>query len=241
MAIKQIRGWRQLIAGRSNSQAAVTSARPLVFLIVDDHDAVLQCLVPALSKSYPEATLQVAQDCETALQQIERYQPNLIILDLELPETFGKNPVCETGLSLLKMVMQLHPVSNILVLGNTVKPLIRIRSDIYQYSAGFVATDKSQSVHKILELVQLALRRSIYLPPDVRARADFKPKWITVLALKFQVGLSDKAIAKQMGISIRTLRNYWLAIQDALEVHDNPNKDLRIQIEQAARQAGLID
>ena len=233
--------WRQLIAERSSLQETVTSAKSSVFLIVDDHDAVLQCLVPTLSKSYPDALLLAAQDGKAALQQVECYRPNLVILDLELPEVFGKRPVCETGLTLLKKVMQIRPASNILVLGNTVRPLVRLKSEIYQYSAGFTAADKTQPVPDILKMVELALQRSIYLPPDVRVRPEFKPKWLTVLTLKFQVGLSDKAIAERMGISSRTLRNYWLSIQDALEVYDDPNKDLRVQIEHAARQAGLID
>jgi hypothetical protein len=43
-----------------------------------------------------------------------------------------------------------------------------------------------------------------------------------------------------MGIAERTLRNYWIRIQDALEIPDDPDQDVRIQIELTARKNGLI-
>ena len=61
-----------------------------------------------------------------------------------------------------------------------------------------------------------------------------------MLVLKYEEGLSDRAISQVMGISDRTVRNYWNRIQDALNVYDDPQKDLRLQIQQAARKAGLI-
>lgn len=234
--------WRHLVARKDNVPSALSlSPKTSIFLIVDDHDAVLQCMVPILKASYPEALLLAAQDCQTARQQITQYRPDLVILDLELPEVLGTDAVCETGLELLRTVMQVDPASNILVLGTSVKPLIRLKSEIYRYPAGFTAADKTQPVPKVLKLIDLALRKSIYLPPEVRTRAEFKPQWLMLLALKFQEGLSDKAIAMRMDVSTRTLRSYWLYIQDALEVYDDPNKDLRVQIEHAARKAGLID
>lgn len=239
MLTKQI-SWRQLVAERGGGSSAVATRSP-IFLVVDDHDAVLQCLLPILRSAYPEACLLAAQDCQTARQQIERYRPDLIILDLELPEVLGKTPGCKAGLDLLKTVMQIEPASNILVMGASVSPLVRLRSEIYRYPAGFTAADKTQPVPTVLKLLDLALRKSIYLPPEVRSRPELKPQWLTLLTLKFQAGLSDKAIASAMDVSTRTLRSYWLCIQDTLGIYDDPNKDLRVQIELAARQAGLID
>ena len=113
-----------------------------------------------------------------------------------------------------------QPAANVLVFGTSVKPM-----------------------------VDLALRGSIYLPSEVRWQGDsadasrpaFKPQWLMLLTYKFQMGLSDRAIAERMGISTRTVRSYWLRLQDSLGVFDDPDKDLRVQIGQAARRAGLID
>ena len=72
-------------------------------------------------------------------------------------------------------------------------------------------------------------------------RSEFDCKWLKVLKLKYQEGLSDKAIAKLMGISDRTIRNYWIKIQDWLGICDHPDQDLRVHIQLAARKAGLIN
>jgi DNA-binding NarL/FixJ family response regulator len=100
--------------------------------------------------------------------------------------------------------------------------------------------DKSRPIREMLRLADLSLRGSIALPPEVRSRPEFDTKWLEVLTLKFQQGLSDRAIRERMGIAERTLRNYWIRIQDALEIPDDPDQDVRIQIELTARKNGLI-
>ena len=41
--------------------------------------------------------------------------------------------------------------------------------------------------------------------------------------------------------SLRTIRNYWVRIQEALNIIEHPDKDIRVQIELKARELGLID
>lgn len=43
-----------------------------------------------------------------------------------------------------------------------------------------------------------------------------------------------------MKISDRTVRNYWVRLQNALGVQEEPDKELRIQIEIEARKMGLL-
>ena len=127
-----------------------------------------------------------------------------------------------------------------MVLSINTRPLIRLKSAINAYQGGFVALNKSATLQDILNAVDIALRGSIYLPPEVRSRPEFDQRWLQVLTLKYEEGLSDRAIAQAMGISDRTVRNYWSRIQDALNVYDDPQRDLRMQIQQAARKAGLV-
>jgi DNA-binding NarL/FixJ family response regulator len=118
--------------------------------------------------------------------------------------------------------------------------LIQLKPMINAYEGGFSAMDKALPIREMLRLVDFALRGSIYLPPQIRSRTEFDAKWLEVLTLKFQEGLTDKAIAYRMQVSDRTIRNYWIRLQDALDVYDEPGKELRIQIEMAARKLGLI-
>ncbi|MBD2102465.1 response regulator [Leptolyngbya sp. FACHB-261] len=210
------------------------------FLVVDDHEAILEGTVPALKSKYPQAEVLTAQDAQSALGQVARRQPTLVVVDLSLPEKPQAVANPEVGIQLLKTLMQGHPAPNLMVLSTNIKPLVRLKPLINAYEGGFAAMDKSLPIREMLRLIDFALRGSIYLPPEVRARPEFDRKWLEVLTLKFQEGLTDKAIAERMEVSDRTVRNYWIRLQDALGVYDEPGKDLRIQIEIEARKVGLL-
>jgi DNA-binding NarL/FixJ family response regulator len=129
---------------------------------------------------------------------------------------------------------------NLVVLSTNVRPLVRLKPMINAYEGGFAAMDKSLPIKEMLRLIDVVLRGSIYLSPELRSRPEFDRKWLEVLKLKFQEGLTDKAIAEKMKVSDRTVRNYWIRLQDALGVCEEPGKELRIQMEIAARKIGLI-
>ena len=211
------------------------------FLVVDDHEAVLQGTIPALKEKYLEVEIFAAGDAQTAYQQFERYHPDLLIVDLCLPEKPHALAQTEVGIQLLKTLMENPLAPNVVVLSTNVRPLVRLKPMINVYEGGFAATDKSQPLKEMLRLVDLALRGSIYLSSELRSRPEFDRKWIEVLTLKYQEGLTDKAIAQKMNVSDRTVRNYWIRLQDSLGVYDEPDKELRIQIELAARKIGLIN
>ncbi|MEO1373506.1 MAG: response regulator transcription factor [Cyanobacteria bacterium J06635_10] len=211
------------------------------FLIVDDHEAILEGTVPALQTKYPWTEIFTAKDSQTAQKLVQQCHPDLVVVDLSLPRSPGDSAKVEVGMQLLENLMQSNDAPNIVVLSTNVKPLVRIKCIVNTYEGGFAAMDKSVPFKEMLNLVDIAQRGSIYLPREVRSRPEFDRKWLEVLTLKYEEGLSDKAIAKQMSITDRTVRNYWIRIQDALGVFDSPDKDLRIQIEIAARKAGLIN
>jgi DNA-binding NarL/FixJ family response regulator len=215
------------------------SSKP-IFLVVDDHEAILAGTVPALRAAYPLAEVLTAPNIQMAQRQILSHPPSLIVLDLSLPEQPDTPASSEVGLHFLKTLMVGQLAPNILVLSTNIQPLVQLKPMINGYEGGFAAMDKSLPIREMLRLVDSALRGSIYLPPQLRSRTEFDPKWLEVLTLKFQEGLTDKAIAQRMQVSDRTIRNYWIRLQDALGVYDEPGKELRIQVELAARKIGLI-
>lgn len=223
--------------GMSRSTANSTKQ---TFLVVDDHEAILEGTVPALQRAYPEAEVLTASDIQMARLVMGSYPPALIVLDLSLPEKPHLPASLEVGLQFLKTLIEGQLAPNILVLSTNVRPLVQLKPAINAYEGGFAAMDKSLPIREMLRLVEVALRGSIYLPPQLRSRTEFDPKWLEVLALKFNEGLTDKAIAGRMHLSDRTIRNYWIRLQDALDIYDEPGKELRIQIEIAARKLGLI-
>lgn len=217
-----------------------TNSIKQVFLVIDDHEAILRGTVPALQTAYPVAEVLTAQDIQTAQRQMGLLPPALIVLDLSLPAKPHAPASSEVGLHFLKTLIESKLAPNILVLSTNIQPLIQLKPMINAYEGGFSAMDKALPIREMLRLVDFALRGSIYLPPQIRSRTEFDAKWLEVLTLKFQEGLTDKAIAYRMRVSDRTIRNYWIRLQDALDVYDEPGKELRIQIEMAARKLGLI-
>ncbi|MGD1898468.1 MAG: response regulator transcription factor [Phormidesmis sp.] len=221
------------------SQSALRDT-PHQFLIVDDHEAILAGITPGLQQRYPQADIITAQDAQTAKSRLSQQMPTFVVLDLILPESKQSPATAQTGIQLLQQIMNSPAAPHLMALSVDIRPLIQIKADINAYRSGFVAMNKAEPLKEIVDTVDIALRGSIYLPPEVRSRPEFDQRWLQVLTLKYQEGLSDRAIAQAMGISDRTVRNYWSRIQDALNIYDDNQKDLRIQIQQAAKRVGLI-
>ncbi|MDY6939272.1 MAG: response regulator transcription factor [Cyanobacteriota bacterium] len=212
----------------------------LTFLVIDDHEAILAGTVPALQEQYACARIFKARDRYSAERIIERDSPDLVMVDLSLPEKPSAPANPDVGLGLVKDLLASALAPNIMVLSTDVTPLVRLKPTIATYEGGFAAMDKSLPVRDMLHFVEVTLRGSVYLPPQIRSRPEFERRWLELLQLKFKEGLTDKAIAKRMGVSERTIRNYWIRIQDAFSIYDDPEKDLRVQIEIEARKMGLI-
>lgn len=211
------------------------------FLVVDDHEAVLAGTVPPLKAKYPDAEILTARDRQNAQVIVQQYCPEMVVLDLSIPDSPYSVANPEVGIQFLRTLIGSQQAPNIMVLSTNVQPLVRLKPLINSYEGGFTAMDKSMPIQEMLRLIDLTLRGSIYLPPQVRSRPEFERKWLELLQLKFQEGLTDKAIAARMSVSDRTIRNYWVRVQDALGIYYEVDKDVQFQIEIEARKVGLID
>ncbi|MGB3516821.1 MAG: response regulator transcription factor [Elainellaceae cyanobacterium] len=210
-------------------------------LVVDDHEAVLNGTVSTLKQQYSDSDLFTAQDAEMARQQIEATHPDLVVMDLSIPETAGEAARTEVGIQLLRTLMQQYPSLNIVVQSAYVKALVRLKPAINAHEGGFTIADKSLPLREMLTKVDWALQGLVYTPRDMRTGLELKPEWVNVLKLAFESGLQDKAIALELNVSERTVRHYWTQVQDALDVYPEPGKNIRIQTELRAREEGLID
>lgn len=222
------------------ANATLLDRSPQRFLLIDDHEAILTGILPGLQQRYPKTEIETASNIQAAEEIIAAQSPTFVLVDLILPMTQQSSATVTAGVRLLERLLNSDLAPSLMVFSINIRPLIRLKSIIYSYQSGFVAMEKSVSLQTALNRVDTALRGSIYLPPEVRSRPEIDLRWLNVLTLKYQEGLSDREIARQLGVSDRTVRNYWLRIQDALQVIDDNQKDLRVQIQLAAREAGLI-
>ncbi|MGG6264521.1 response regulator [Leptolyngbya sp. AN03gr2] len=211
------------------------------FLVVDDHALVLGGTLNILKQAHPQAEILTAPTAQEALRQVEQAHPNLVIVDLVMPDAIGEVAQANSGLQLLKVLMERYPHLNLVVQSAHVRTLIWLKPSIDNHQGGFTVVDKSQPVKDMLTMIDWSLRERTYTPKEIRNGVQLKPSWMQVLQLAFQEGLQDTAIAKRMNVSERTVQYYWTKIRDVLEVYPDDNKNLRIQTELRAREEGLLD
>ena len=217
------------------------SSQLLTILVVDDHESVLDGTILALKQQYPQAQILKAQTAQDAIAKIRSFEPNLVVMDLSIPEQAGEIAKSEVGIELLRNILQDYPTLDIVVQSANVKALIRLRPQIYEHEAGFTVADKGASLQDMLTKVDWSTQGLIYTPKEMRTGLELKEEWLTLLELAFGESLQDKEIAKRMNVAERTVRHYWTKVQDALEIYPEAGKNIRIQTETIAREAGLID
>lgn len=212
-------------------------------LVVDDHELVLGGTISVLKKQYPQAEILTALTAQSALEHVKLYRPELVIMDLSIPEKPNEKARSETGIQLLKTLMEDYPTLHLTVQSSYVKSLVRIKPTIDAHQGGFTVADKGLSSRDMLTRVDWAMQGLTYTKDlkGIHSGLEIKPEWLELLNLAFGEGLQDKEIAKQMCVSERTVRHYWTKIQDVLGIYPDEGKNIRIQTEMRAREEGLID
>jgi DNA-binding NarL/FixJ family response regulator len=213
-------------------------------IVIDDHDAVINGTVDAISSQYSDVNIIKAKNAKEAIEKLNSF-PNqdVVITDLSLPEKPGDKPQPDIGVQLLRTMMEKYPLLNLVVQSADARALIRLRPQINEHEGGFTVVEKSEPLEQMLTKVDWSLQGVNYTPKEMRTGTvpELKAEWQTLLELAFNECLTDKEIAKKMCIGERTVRNYWTKIQDALEIYPEDEKNLRLQTEKKAREIGLID
>lgn len=218
-------------------------------LVVDDHHLIISGTLNILLHQYPDMEVFIAKTAEDALYEIEKIKTensffDLIILDLSIPVKIGIIANIDTGIQLIKNLLNKYPNLNVMVQSSYARALVRIKYEIDEHQGGFVIADKGISEQDILSRINLAIQGATHTK-DIKAGVELKPEWLEVLNLAFDEGLQDKLIAEKMHLHERTVRAYWTKIQDVLNVYPQEckqsGKNMRIQTEIRAREEGLID
>jgi len=211
------------------------------FIVIDDHESVLEGTLSVLQSQYSDANIHSATTAKEVLPLIEETQPDLIVMDLSIPIEDGEQPRIDSGLQLLQSILSAYPELNLVVQSAHARSLIRLKPIIESHRAGFTIAEKSLSSKEMLTKVDWALKGLLYTPPEMRTGLELKPEWMTLLQLAFVDGITDKAIAQKMNVSERTVRHYWTRTQDALAVYPDEGSNIRIQTYNKARHYGLVE
>jgi DNA-binding NarL/FixJ family response regulator len=219
----------------------------LKFFLIDSHEIFLGGTIEFLRSQYPQAEIITFSSAENVLHEVSISQPDLVVMDIYLPEKPDSMSRNHTGMQLLRNLMNSYPKLNIVIQSTHIQTLVRMRHEIDAHLGGFTIVEKSLSSNEMLTRVSWALQGLTHTK-DIRGAysdLEFKPEWMRLLSLAFQDGLQDKAIAKHICVSERMVRHYWDKLQDALgldcEDLKTQGKNIRIMTQIRAREAGLID
>lgn len=206
---------------RGSGELAVHSTPPpMKIVIVEDQTMVRDLLVLACQTTFEQVQVVEAPYGKSALACFRATQPDLLILDLELPDG--------DGLDLLPEVRRLAPSAKIMVLSShtdevTVDRVMRAHVD------GFVDKN-SQPLAILREAVRAVMDGRRYLSPVVREvwgkLRDAPGAFTKILSEREQevlgligLGLTNSEIAERLALRAVTVQNHRCNIMSKLGLH----------------------
>ena len=191
---------------------------PVRVLIVDDHTLV-RAGICRLLQSLPDVEV-VAEACnaQQAIDLAIIHRPDVILLDLSLPD--------RSGLEILRPLQEALPQTKVVIMSMHNDPT-QVRSALDRGCAGFIVKEAAP-----MEL-ELALRAAaagqVFLSPQVSSKmlapmlANSRPTGIQALSPrqreilgKLGGGMSSKEIAAVLGISVKTVETHRARMMESL-------------------------
>jgi DNA-binding NarL/FixJ family response regulator len=188
---------------------------PVKLLIVDDHPVVRAGLSSMLAMHQAIQVVDAVATCEQALQSIAKHAPNVILLDLRMPEM--------DGITFLQLPVAVRGDARIIVLTSYERDEEIYRA-VQAGAQGYLTKDASEA-----EMVNAILRvdegRRV-IPPHIASRLADRLMRSTLTIREIEIlkelanGLTNRQIGKRLSISENTVRNHVKSLLDKLEVSD---------------------
>lgn len=196
----------------ADAPAEPTSGKVRV-LLVDDHPITRQGVKALVNQQLNLEVCGEADSAPQALQMVTEFRPNLIILDISLPQT--------NGIELTKQIKALVPEVPILVVSMHDEALYAERA-VRAGAMGYVM--KEEAGDKVATALQHLLRGEMYLSTKMKQRmlhrfvnkrgegAEFAIDTLSNREMEvFRLignGFSTRQIASQLGLSAKTIDSY---------------------------------
>jgi DNA-binding NarL/FixJ family response regulator len=182
-------------------------------LVVDDHALIREGMVGMIRSLAPEARVEQADRCDSALEMARRGHFDLMLLDLQLPD--------RPGFVALEHCRTEHPETAVVVVsGQEDRETVLRALDLGAKS--FIP--KSTDVARLREALAVVLAGGVYLPESVGAPGaaapipwPLTPRQVEVLALVV-AGLPNKLIARRLDIAESTVKIHVSVILRELKV-----------------------
>lgn len=207
-------------------------AEPIRVLIADDHPVVRTGLVGMLSAQPEFVVIGVATNGKQAIEFADRLHPNVVLMDLRMPELDGVAATSE--------IRRRLPAVQVLVL-TTYDSDADILRAIEAGAIGYVLKDVPRE--DLFRAIRSAAKGETFLGPTIAARlmgrmrapieATLSAREIEVLMMVSR-GASNKEIGRQLHVSEATVKTHLIHIFEKLNVSD------RTQAVTVAVQRGIL-
>lgn len=202
-------------------------------MIVDDHPLFRQGLRDVLETDRDLTVVAEAADGEVAIQKAYQYEPDIVLMDINLPTI--------NGLQVTRKIASVLPKTRVITItgyDDTQQVFHAFRSGAYAYCPKDITPDKLIDVIRIVNdgyyvvgesrmtYAQLVdwFEEKVGVPGAMTdANSD---SFVPLSAREMEIlelvthGLSNKEIAFQLGISHQTVKNHMTAILRKLRVDD---------------------
>ena len=214
----------------SNSEQEVTATISIV--LADDHAVVRGALKALLEGQADFAVIGEAADIASARATVLDLSPRVLILDVNLPDGLAVDAVA--GLR------EEAPETEIVLL-TMERDMTLARRAIDSGARGYLFKDAAHL--ELIEAVRHAAEGRDYLPAAVAAglkeeggagRAILSPRETEVLRL-MALGYTNREIAEQLGLSVRTVETHRAHVQQKLGLDSRP------ELTRYALDQGLIE
>jgi DNA-binding NarL/FixJ family response regulator len=184
-------------------------------LIVDDHPVVRFGLRTMLETEENIQVTGMAGSAKEALLEVQRIQPDVVLMDLRMPEMEGTEAIAE--------LRRIQPDIRILVLTNYEADEDILRA-LQAGAMGYLL--KNTPHEEIVQAVEMVYENKRCVPPNIAqrlletfGRKELSQRELEVLTL-VAMGLSNKEIARSLFISDKTARNHVVSCLTKLGAND---------------------
>jgi DNA-binding NarL/FixJ family response regulator len=188
-------------------------AEEIKVMIVDDHEMFVQSLNRILGDTPDIDVVTTAGSIREALQGLDVWNPDVILLDHELPDGPGSRAVA--------MLKEKRPETKVVMLTSYTDENVLLEA-VDGGCSGFIT--KHQAVEEVVSAVRAAADGEALIEPSMLARllprlrqepeakVELTQREREILAMLAE-GLSTQAIAAKLVVSVHTVRNH---IQNAM-------------------------
>jgi DNA-binding NarL/FixJ family response regulator len=194
-------------------------------LLADDHEVVREGLRALLAAEQDMEVVAEAQNGLDAVNLVRQVAPEVVVMDIVMPVL--------NGLEATRQILERAPTTKVLVL-TSFEDADRAAQLISAGASGYLT--KRSAVHELAEAIRTVRRGKTCVspaiakrlrdqgPPEFRGQGARKSGELTqreaqVLQLIAE-GFSNKGIAAELGISMKTVEKHRQTVMDKLNIHE---------------------